>query len=335
MAQNTDLYAPFATGAGANVTEDMWHSFMRRPSVTGVIRNVANELLVYADSTGMQVKIKTGEVWIEGHWGGVTVEKIHPITAAHATLVRMDRVVARLNLTTKVVETDVKDGTAGAGVAPGLTRTSTVYEVSLGVVNVPATDTSIDAAQVLDARTFGGSQQPNVTDDNTFYGDKMSSCPRLIATNIQTPANGDLYFVRMTSLVDQVISKVRMYTEVAQISGSNSVRIYKGFRQDDLALVVDTGLSFIGTSGTVHEQSFTPFIAEAGMTVVVTHRCTGAGTLSQLGTSQPCASANLLNPFLASNMVTGSKTAAIPGATLNIIDSSWTKRDRTTWIALG
>jgi hypothetical protein len=160
MAVAMDTYAPFDSGAGANTMEDVWRKFMkhargyRSASRSGVIRDIGDTLEVYDDGTGMQVKVKTGEVWIEGHWGEVTAEKTLPIAAADAAFARKDRVVARANFAANAVELDVLTGTpGGTPSAPAVTQDTTKWEISLSVVDVPALDLSI-SGQCTDARNY-------------------------------------------------------------------------------------------------------------------------------------------------------------------------------------
>src|SRR6058998_1358393 len=124
-----DLYMPFDAGPGANVTEDGWRSMMRRTGMPGVLRDQANGFAVYGDSTGLQVKVKTGEVWAEGIWGSTTSEKILPIASNSSGNPRKDLVVWRLNTTTNLIELDVVTGTPAASPnEPSITRNSTIYE---------------------------------------------------------------------------------------------------------------------------------------------------------------------------------------------------------------
>lgn len=129
---------------------------MRRATSTGVIAGVTNEMLVYADSTGMQVKVKTGEVWIEGHWGQISVEKPVAVATAHATLTRLDRVIARADFDNNRIEADIlTNASPGSTTPPALTQNTSIWEISLALVSIPALDTGIDAGQVTDQRTWG------------------------------------------------------------------------------------------------------------------------------------------------------------------------------------
>ncbi|MCP3805368.1 hypothetical protein NLX83_39490 [Allokutzneria sp. A3M-2-11 16] len=158
MATSLDTYAPYDSGAGADVREDTWRAMMRHMRGStfgdGVLRTASTALEVYADSTGLQVKVRTGEAWLRAAWGQSTAEKIQSLAAAHASLARKDRIILRNDFVLNRLEIDVLTGTAGAGVAPALTQTTAKWEIGLGIVDVPATDTSIDAAQVADNRTW-------------------------------------------------------------------------------------------------------------------------------------------------------------------------------------
>lgn len=155
-----DTYGPFDSGAGANITEDTWRAIMRTArgyrsaSRSGVIRDIANALEVYDDGSGMQVKVRTGQVWVEGHWGEVTAEKTVPIASNSSGLARKDRIVARVDFLGNSVDVDVLTGTPAASPsAPAVTQDTTKWEISLAIVDVPSGDTSI-SGQTTDARNY-------------------------------------------------------------------------------------------------------------------------------------------------------------------------------------
>lgn len=156
MATTFDEYAPFDSGAGANVTEDTWRKMMihaGKPS--GVIRGFDLALQVFGDSSGMQVKCPTGQVWIQGHWGGVTSTKTLALTAAHATLARKDLVVARADFVNNRIELDVITGTPHASpTLPTVTQTTSIHEIALAMVDVAAAATTITSGNVTDKRGF-------------------------------------------------------------------------------------------------------------------------------------------------------------------------------------
>lgn len=157
MAVTLDIYAPFDSGPGANIAEDTWRDMMRHMlgSQSGVIRGFLNEFEVFADTSGMQVKCKSGESWMRGHYGKSTAEKILPIAAADATNPRKDRAVLRASFAANLIEVDILTGTpAVTPAAPSLAQNTSVWETSLAIIDVPATDTTIDAGQVTDDRVY-------------------------------------------------------------------------------------------------------------------------------------------------------------------------------------
>jgi hypothetical protein len=188
VATSLDSYAPYDSGAGADVTEDTWRNFMRHMRGSsfgdGVLRTASTGFEVYADSTGMQVKVRVGECWIRGAWGQITSEKTLSIAAAHATLARKDRVILRNDFVLNRVELDVLTGTAGSGSALALTQNTSKWEIGLAIVDVPALDTSIDAAQAVDNRTWidaPGHLVRKTTDKTVTNSNTLSSDNQLVA----------------------------------------------------------------------------------------------------------------------------------------------------------
>lgn len=151
-----DSYAPFDAGAGANVTEDTWRKLIVSAGpASGVLRGRDSALAVFGDSSGMQVKVPTGQVWINGHWGAVTSTKTVPLTAANASNARKDLIVARADFVNNKVELDVLTGTpAGSPTVPTVTQNSSIYEVQLAEVAVAAAASTISAGNVTDRRVF-------------------------------------------------------------------------------------------------------------------------------------------------------------------------------------
>jgi hypothetical protein len=136
--------------------EDGWRSIMRNILPSGVLPGAPdNKFQVYADSTGMQVKAKTGSAWIEGQWGASTAEKILPIAAAHATLGRLDVVVVRNRFVDNWIEVDVLTGVpASTPTFIPLTQNTSIWEIPLCQVVVDPTVTTIAAAKVVDVRQY-------------------------------------------------------------------------------------------------------------------------------------------------------------------------------------
>jgi len=152
MAVTLDTYAPFDDGPGADALEATWRKMFSRVLSDGVFRGVANAFKVYADSTGLQVKVQTGECWIAGHWGESTAEKVLPIQANALGLTRADRIILRNHFGDNRIELDVLTGTSGTPTA--VTSNTTLREISLATLLVPNGDTTIADDQLTDDRTY-------------------------------------------------------------------------------------------------------------------------------------------------------------------------------------
>lgn len=152
MATTLDTYAPYDAGAGADSMEATWRKMMRRVLETGVIAHVTNEFNVFADSTGMQVKVSTGECWIQGQWGESTAQKTLAIASNSSGSTRGDRVILRNDFVNNRIELDVLTGVSAT--PPAVTQDASKWEISLATVSIPNADASIDAGQVTDDRQW-------------------------------------------------------------------------------------------------------------------------------------------------------------------------------------
>lgn len=123
----------------------------------GVVPGIGSDMGVTENTpNAMSVLVGIGKAFINGKMLENTTSLALTITAANATNPRIDRVVARINYTTRVGEIVVKAGTAAASPsAPALQRDSSIYELSLAQVRVNANVTSITAANVTDERSDG------------------------------------------------------------------------------------------------------------------------------------------------------------------------------------
>lgn len=151
MAVTVDQYGPFD---GTPAYEDFWREMMKHAvnnSSSGVIRGFGNDFLVYGDSTGMQVKVDTGEAWLRGHFAKSTSVKTLPIASNATGSTRKDLVVLRADFVNNRVEVDVITGTT---TAPTPTTNSAIWETALGVVSVPNGAVTITAGNVAASRTY-------------------------------------------------------------------------------------------------------------------------------------------------------------------------------------
>tara|TARA_R110000822_G_scaffold86391_4_gene201425 strand:- start:141 stop:779 length:639 start_codon:yes stop_codon:yes gene_type:complete len=114
------------------------------------------ELEPFGDASGLNVKVKSGEALIRGHYYNSTAQETLTIAAADLTNPRIDRVVLKLDPTANSVVLTVLTGTPDpAPSAPALTQSDTnVYELSIATVAVAANATAISAGNVTDTRGF-------------------------------------------------------------------------------------------------------------------------------------------------------------------------------------
>ncbi len=162
MATPLDTYGPYDSGPGASITENTWRKIMSNSlnGGSGVLQGITNAFEVFGDSTGLQVKVKTGECWIRGAWGESTAQKTLPIATAPTTAshTRKDRVVLRNDFVNNRIELDVLTGTSSAGTPtiPSCTKDTTKWETSLAVVSVGNSVSTITAGNVDDQREYQG-----------------------------------------------------------------------------------------------------------------------------------------------------------------------------------
>lgn len=182
MATSLDTYMPYDAGPGSNVTEDGWRQFARHFRGDGVIRNIGGLFAPFGDSTGMQVKVPTGECWIRGQWGTSTSQKTMPIATAHATLQRLDLVILRNDFVNNRIEIDVLTGTAGSGLYPSLTQNTSKWEIQLAKVVVDAAVATIAAGKVIAIQDF--------TDGSCSY--TVDSTLQVVSNNVNTMVDWDI-----------------------------------------------------------------------------------------------------------------------------------------------
>lgn len=143
---------------GGTALEGDWRDLFGSWLNDGVCAGVDSELLVYGDSTGRHVKVLPGRVRIAGvhaEWAGTTTVTLAANSSGNP---RIDRIVARLVTTgTEHVEMDVLQGTPGTTpVAPTLTYTSSIMEISLGQVNLASGYTTVPAQSTFPTAPVAG-----------------------------------------------------------------------------------------------------------------------------------------------------------------------------------
>ncbi|WP_017974374.1 hypothetical protein [Actinopolyspora halophila] len=166
MTVPLDDFGPFDTGIGADTTEAAWRAFTHHVRHSGVIATrqvppeTPNELEVHADGSGMQVKLRPGEAWLNGHWGELTTDTVLPLATADPTNPRIDLVVIRADYLANEVVADVKTGSpAATPAAPTVQRDVAMFEIAVAEVRVEAGAASIAAGKVTDRRLRVGAGQ--------------------------------------------------------------------------------------------------------------------------------------------------------------------------------
>lgn len=142
---------------GQDTTEDEFSRFAREFARDGVVGSIGDTTLkVTADSSGMTVSVAAGLIIGRGYWLRNTAAYAVTIAAAHATLDRIDRIVARFDPTTDAVALVRLAGDTGAPTTPpALTQTDTgIYELPLATVAVAHGVVTIAAGNVADERLF-------------------------------------------------------------------------------------------------------------------------------------------------------------------------------------
>ena len=122
----------------------------------GVKTGALNELEVFADSTGMQVKVRSGQAMVRGHYYQSTAEETLTVTAADLTNPRIDTVIIELDPSANSIVLKVIAGSPAAVPSPEpLVQTDAgVYQFKLAEVLIDAAATTIAAGKVTDSRTY-------------------------------------------------------------------------------------------------------------------------------------------------------------------------------------
>ena len=118
----------------------------------GIIANVGGMLQV-APKSGMQVQVATGRAILDSRWMNSDTVATLTISAAHATLPRIDTVVAVLEYSNRLIHFVVRKGTAASSPsAPAIRRNANYFELILASIRIPAGATAITSAMITDRR---------------------------------------------------------------------------------------------------------------------------------------------------------------------------------------
>ena len=118
----------------------------------GVVLLQPNALQVYAKS-GLTVEVKPGTAFLDGRIFYSNAAEEFTLSAAGTLLNRIDRVIFRIDYANRLMEFDVLEGTpASTPAPPDLTRTASVYEMSLAEIYVGAAAKEITQSNIKDTR---------------------------------------------------------------------------------------------------------------------------------------------------------------------------------------
>lgn len=140
-----------------NLAEDAYRDLASPWLGDGIIGDPGSSTLqLYADGSGMQVKLRTGRAQIQGFRYRNTAEIVITIPANSSGSVRIDRIVLRLDPTANSITPFRVAGTAGAGV-PSITRTAGgSWDIYVAQVRVEVGAVNIAADKVTDERLYTG-----------------------------------------------------------------------------------------------------------------------------------------------------------------------------------
>jgi hypothetical protein len=157
----SETYGPFNSGGGASILESQWREFIGALFTSGVLKgakvngSAGNDLAVSAPGGAMSVNLATGVACAYGFFYENDATLAKTIAASDPSLARIDRVVIRLDLAGRTVQSAVLTGTpSGSPVAPTLTQTSTTWEIPIARIAVGAGVTQIVGANVTDERVY-------------------------------------------------------------------------------------------------------------------------------------------------------------------------------------
>ena len=146
-----------------------------------------NGCQVLADTNNMAINVNIGSANINGYRYDNDAIKTLQIDNADGVLNRVDNIVIRLDLTNRNISLQVIKGAfAQSPVAPNLVRTSTIYDLRIAKISIPAGTTEITQDLVTDTRFM-----------TTDCGDVIST--------VQTADTEDL-FIQIQSIFNATIS---------------------------------------------------------------------------------------------------------------------------------
>ena len=123
---------------------------------------IFNNGLKVVSNDNMSVSVESGDANINGYRYNNDPEKVLSIANADGVLNRIDNIVIRLDIPNRQITAEIVQGTfAEKAVAPALTRGTSIYEIRIAKINIPAGTTAITTDLIEDTR-FNSSDCGNV-----------------------------------------------------------------------------------------------------------------------------------------------------------------------------
>lgn len=137
----------------STITQAQWQSMAKVFAQSGVVG--PTDLTVASSGATMVVTTSIGAAFVEGFYYNSDAVLSNTITAANATLSRIDTVALRMDRTANTVTVVVVNGTAAASpVQPTLNASATLFDFPLANVLVDPAVGVIASNKVTDRRTF-------------------------------------------------------------------------------------------------------------------------------------------------------------------------------------
>lgn len=210
-----------------------------------VLGNVGGAAMKVNAGTGLSVDVSLGKAFIQGRFFEVfnSAQNV-PIASNTSGMNRIDRIVIRLDFTTRVIGLVAKQGTTSP---PALTRNASMWELSLAQVTVPHMAASILQSNILDERNdlfLCGTAYP-ASQVEGFQNIPASGWRRIAVTNgFQNPTEPTRYnqanakfFIGTdefgTSIQEQMVLEVSITNGVPTInmlSRTKSTGVFDGIR---------------------------------------------------------------------------------------------------------
>ncbi len=155
MSNINDFGMPFTSQAGDRAYSALdWRLYFSALLEDGIIGDIGNELKVWAQPTpNKTVYVDTGAIFISGAMRVMTDVTNLSVTDNTSGQPRIDRIVARLNLSSRKIELTVRQGSAAVSPSPpDLVQDSATWEYSLAQIYLANGFSTIIAGAITDER---------------------------------------------------------------------------------------------------------------------------------------------------------------------------------------